>query len=92
MSKSDQKQKVSIDLGGLAPPIEEQLKVQGFCLNLAPIDRHLIQKDARALTDLWIRGYISETELKKISARIYKKIMQNIDLLPLPTTMEKTDD
>jgi len=71
-------QYIGIKIGALAPPITEQLKE----LNL-PDDKlaqlHPFDLDAKAITRLYVRGIIIDTECDKVGKRLAKKIAEALN-------------
>ncbi len=56
------------------PPIEEQLGDQGFKLELDPLQRACLQRDADEVTRLCIRFVLTEAEASKARKRIFQII------------------
>ncbi len=65
---------IQIKFGAMHPPIEEQLRDQGFRLDMEPLQRHLLQRDADEVTRLCIRFVLTEAEASKARKRIFQII------------------
>ena len=65
---------IQIKFGAIHPPIEEQLKEQGFKLDMEPLQRHLLQRDADEVTRLRVRCVLTEAEVSKARKRIFQII------------------
>ena len=74
MTNSNQNRNIKISFGALSPPIGEQLRDQGFKLDLTPLSRELLQQDNDQVTRLFIRGILTESETSKARKRIFKII------------------
>ena len=83
-----------IELGALAPPIDEQLRDQGLRLDMEPMARQLLQRDIHEVTRLFVRGILAEAEACKARQRIMriiKKQVRSLHPVPIPTE-PPTDD
>jgi hypothetical protein len=65
---------IRISFGALAPPIDEQLREQGFKLDLDPLARQHLQRDADEVSRLRVRGTLTESESDKARKRIFQII------------------
>ena len=76
-----------VELGALAPPIEDQLRDQGLRLDMEPRARQLLQRDTHEVTRLFVRGILTETEAHKARNRILQIIKKQVRPLhpPHPT-------
>ena len=84
-----------IEFGGVAPPIEDQLRDQGLQLDMIPLSRHQLQRDTHEVTRLFVRGILTETEAHKARNRILQIIKKQVRPLrqTQPTPKEPpTDD
>lgn len=66
--------KITISFGATSPPIVDQLRQQGFKLDLAPVDRGRLQRDADEVARLRIRCVLTESESDKAQKRIFQII------------------
>jgi hypothetical protein len=69
----------SLSLGALSAPIEEQLKNQGLCIALPPRKRHCLQQDADQISQLYIRGLLTEAEARRAQKRLLKEICKHLE-------------
>ena len=82
-----------IQFGGLCPPIDEQLRDQALRLDMQPLARHMLQRDANEVTRLFVRGILTESEAHKARKRIMQIIKkQAAPLTTTPTPEPPTDD
>jgi hypothetical protein len=65
---------VSVSLGALSPPIGEQLREQGLKLDMDPLQRGYLQRDADEVTRLRVRCILTEAESDKARRRIFQII------------------
>jgi len=65
----------SLAYGVFAPKISLQCKEQGFCV---PHNCRALQADADAITRLFIRGLLSETETHNVRKRLLKVIQKKL--------------
>jgi hypothetical protein len=65
---------VRIDFGALIPPIGEQLQDQGLKLDMDPLERQHLQRDADEVSRLRVRGVLTESESDKARKRIMQVI------------------
>jgi hypothetical protein len=65
---------IHINLGATAPPIEEQLRDQGFRLDMDPLQRAYLQRDTDEVARLRVRCVLTETESDKARKRIFQII------------------
>ena len=65
---------VRINFGALSPPIGEQLHDQGLKLDMEPIQRHHLQRDADEVSRLRVRCILTESESDKARKRIMQMI------------------
>jgi hypothetical protein len=66
--------RLSVSFGALSPPIDEQLRDQGLKLDMDPVHRCHLQRDADEVARLRVRCILTEAE----SDRARKRIMQII--------------
>jgi hypothetical protein len=66
--------KIDIEFGAPSPRIEEQLRAQGLRLDMDPMQRQHLQRDADEVSRLRARGVLSESEADRARARIMKVI------------------
>jgi hypothetical protein len=65
---------VRINFGALSPPIGEQLQDQGLKLDMDPLQRQYLQRDADEVSRLRIRGVLTESGADKARKRIMQVI------------------
>jgi len=65
---------VRISFGALSPPIQEQMQDQGLKLDMDPVDRCHLQRDADEVSRLRFRGVLTESESDKARKRIMQII------------------
>lgn len=65
---------IRISFGADSPPIEEQLREQGQTLDMNPLHRHLLQRDADEVARLRGRCILTEAESDKARKRILQII------------------
>jgi hypothetical protein len=65
---------IHINFGAMAPPIEEQLRDQGFKLDMDPLQRHCLQRDTNEVGRLRVRCVLTESESSKARKRIFQII------------------
>jgi hypothetical protein len=65
---------IRISFGALSPPIDEQLRGQGLRLDMDPLQRDHLQRDADAVTRLRVRCILTEAESDKARRRIFQII------------------
>lgn len=63
-----------ITFGATAPPIGEQLRSQGYKLDMDPLDRGYLQRDADEVTRLAVRSVITQSERDKARRRLVRTI------------------
>ena len=66
--------RLSVSFGALSPPIDEQLRQQGLKLDMDPLLRCHLQRDADEVTRLRVRCILSEAESDKARKRILRII------------------
>jgi hypothetical protein len=66
--------KLSISFGALSPPIGEQLQEQGLKLDIDPLQRQYLQRDADEVARLKVRGVITEAEADRARKRLFQII------------------
>jgi hypothetical protein len=71
-------QKVRIFFGALSPPIDEQLRDQGFKLDMDPLQRAYLQRDIDEVTRLRVRCILTEAESDKARKRIFQIIKKQL--------------
>ncbi len=82
-----------IQFGALCPPIDEQLRNQGLRLDIQPLARHMLQRDANEVTRLLVRCILTEAEAHKARRRIMQMIKRQArPLATTPTPEPPTDD
>lgn len=64
----------SVSFGALYPPIDEQLREQGLKLDMGPLQRAHLQRDADEVTRLRVRCILTEAESDKARKRILQII------------------
>jgi hypothetical protein len=64
----------SVSFGALSPPIDEQLRGQGLKLDMDPLLRCHLQRDADEVTRLRVRCILTEAESDKARKRILQII------------------
>jgi hypothetical protein len=67
-----------LEFGALSPCIEEQLKDQGLMINLPPLDRQNLQRDADEISRLRFRRVLTEAEADRARWRLIKEISKYI--------------
>jgi hypothetical protein len=67
-------QNVRVSFGALSPPIDEQLREQGLKLDMDPLQRGYLQRDADEVTRLRVRCILTEAESDKARKRIFQII------------------
>ena len=67
-------QNIRIFAGALSPSIDEQLRDQGFKLDMDPLQRAYLQRDADEVTRLRVRRILTEAESDKARNRIFQII------------------
>ena len=65
---------IRISFGPINAPIDEQLRAQGLRLDMDPLQRGLLQRDADEVTRLRDRRILTEAESDKARWRIYEII------------------
>ena len=65
-----------ISFGALSPTIDEQLRDQGFKLDMDPLERAHLQRDADEVARLRVRSILTEAESDKARKRIFKIIQK----------------
>jgi hypothetical protein len=65
---------IRIAFGAISPPIDEQLRDQGFKLDMDPLWRGYLQRDVDEVTRLRIRCVLTEAESDKDRKRIFQII------------------
>jgi hypothetical protein len=68
----------TLNMGGLARPVPEQLKAQGLRLTLDPRATDLLLDDIHAVSRLYVRGVLTESETQKARKRIMKTVGNNL--------------
>jgi hypothetical protein len=63
-----------ITFGATAPPIDEQLRSQGYKLDMDPLDRGYLQRDADEVTRLAVRSVLTQSERDKARWRLVRII------------------
>jgi hypothetical protein len=72
---------VGIHYGAMAPPLVEQLEGQGLVFKDAA-KGDALQGDAGAITRLFVRGILTDSEAHKARGRLQKRIVEAV--VPLP--------
>lgn len=67
----------SVSFGALSPPIDEQLREQGLKLDMDPLLRGHLQRDADEVTRLRVRCILTEAESDKARKRILQIIKKH---------------
>ena len=67
-------QSIRISFGAPSPSIDEQLRDQGFKLDMDPLQRAYLQRDADEVTRLRVRCILTEAESDKARWRIIRII------------------
>jgi hypothetical protein len=67
-------QNIRISFGALSPPIDEQLRGQGLRLDMDPLQRDHLQRDADEVARLRVRCRLTEAESDKARKRILQII------------------
>ena len=67
-------QSIRISFGALSPPIDEQLRDQGLKLDMDPVHRCHLQRDADEVARLRVRCRLTEAESDKARKRILQII------------------
>ena len=70
-------QNIRISAGALSPSIDEQLRDQGFKLDMDPLQRAYLQRDADEVTRLRVRCILTEAESDKARKRIFRIIKKH---------------
>ena len=65
---------IQISFGALSPSIDEQLREQGLKLDMDPLLRGHLQRDADEVTRLRVRCILTEAESDKACKRIFQII------------------
>ncbi len=65
---------IRIAFGAISPPIDEQLRDQGFKLDMDPLWRVYLQRDVDEITRLRIRCVLTDAESDKARKRIFQII------------------
>ena len=68
----------SVALGPLCPPIDEQLREQGLGLDMDPLQRGHLQRDADEVTRLRVRRILTMAESDKACRRILQIIKKQV--------------
>jgi hypothetical protein len=66
--------KLSISFGALSPPIGEQLQTQGLKLQMDPLQRQYLQRDADEVSRLRVRGVLTEAEADRARKRLFQVV------------------
>jgi len=72
------KQSLTLDFGPTAERIEEQLRAKGLFLDLSPMDRQMLQRDANEVIRLHQRGILEIEEAEKACERITIEITKHV--------------
>jgi hypothetical protein len=67
-------QSVRVSFGALSPPIEEQFRDQGLKLDMDPLQRAHLQRDADEVSRLRVRCVLTGAESDKARKRIFQII------------------
>ena len=67
-------QSIRISFGAISPSIDEQLRDQGFKLDIDPLQRAYLQRDADEVTRLRVRCVLTKAESDKARKRIFQII------------------
>jgi hypothetical protein len=67
-------QSVRVSLGALSPTIDEQLREQGFKLDMDPLQRGYLQRDADCVSRLLANHILTLSEAGKARQRIFQII------------------
>ena len=65
-----------ITFGATAPPIDEQLRSQGYKLDIEPLDRGYLQRDADEVTRLADRSVLTQPEQARARCRLLQIIRE----------------
>jgi len=68
----------TLDMGGLARPVPEQLAAQGLRLTLDPRATALLLADFHNVSRLYARGVLTESETQKARKRLMKTVGNNL--------------
>lgn len=60
--------------GATPPPIDEQLRSQGYKLDMDPLDRGYLQRDADEVTRLADRSVLTQSEQARTRCRLLRII------------------
>jgi hypothetical protein len=71
-------QSVRVSLGAPPPTIDEQLREQGLKLDMGPLQRAHLQRDADEVSRLRIRCILTEAESDKARKRIFQIIKKQV--------------
>jgi hypothetical protein len=69
---------IRISFGALSPTIEEQLRDQGFKLDMDPKLRTHLQRDSDQVSRLRVRRILTEAESDKARKRIFQIIKKQV--------------
>jgi hypothetical protein len=67
-------QNIRISFGAFSLSIDEQLRDQGFKLDMDPLERAYLQRDADEVTRLRVRCVLTEADSDKARKRIFQFI------------------
>ena len=67
-------QNIRISFGAFSLSIDEQLRDQGFKLDMDPLERAYLQRDADKVTRLRVRCVLTEADSDKARKRIFQFI------------------
>ncbi len=84
--------KLHVQFGALCPSIDEQLRNQGLRLDIQPLARHMLQRDANEVTRLLVRCILTEAEAHKARRRIMQIIKKQARPLTTTPTTEPPND
>jgi hypothetical protein len=70
--------RVHISFGALAPPIDKQLREQDCKLDMDPLQRGYLQRDADEVSRLRVRSILTEGESDKARKRIMQIITKHV--------------
>lgn len=66
-----------VSFGALSATIDEQLRSQGSKLDMDPLQRAHLQRDADEVSRLRVRGVLTEGESDRARQRIWKVIVKH---------------
>lgn len=67
---------LELRIGAVAPSLKQQLTAQGFKFDAHALS--FIEDDKNAISRLYIRGYLTDTQAEKMKNKIYNKVKATI--------------